>query len=144
MKIGNFDTGKRVLIIAEMGNNHEGSYSRAEEMIGFATEAGVDAVKFQTFCAEEVVTSTAPKAAYQEIASSGKESQIDMLKKLELDKDAHRKLLIRCEKKGIKFLSTPFDLKSVDMLVDLGLETFKIPSGEITNLPVGKEDVRKL
>ena len=100
-----------------------------------AVESGADAVKFQTFKAEKLVSKTAEKADYQKKTTEASESQFDMLKKLELDIEAHQELLVYCQEKNIMFLSTPFDHDSINMLNDLGLETFKIPSGEITNLP---------
>jgi N,N'-diacetyllegionaminate synthase len=104
-------------------------------MIDAAKESCVDAVKFQTFKAERVVSKKAEKAQYQKDATNESESQFEMLKKLELDVETHKELIAYCEKKSIMFLSTPFDHDSIDMLRDLGLEIFKIPSGEITNLP---------
>lgn len=128
-------TIKRVFIIAEAGVNHNGSLRIAKKMVDIAVKAGADAVKFQTFKAELLVSKTAPKAAYQENTSGRKESQFDMLKRLELDVDTHKKLMAYCKKNDILFLSTPFDKESVKSLVRLGLSIFKIPSGEITNLP---------
>ncbi|WP_201352338.1 N-acetylneuraminate synthase [Hydrogenimonas urashimensis] len=125
----------RVFIIAEAGVNHNGSVELAEKMVDAAAEAGADAVKFQTFRAEKLVTPKAQKAAYQQKNTETSEFQLTMLKKLEFDEIAHRQLIGRCRKKGIMFLSTPFDHESIDMLNNLGLEIFKIPSGEITNLP---------
>ncbi|MCD4743989.1 MAG: N-acetylneuraminate synthase [Desulfobacteraceae bacterium] len=126
---------KKVFIIAEAGVNHNGSLELAKEMINAAVEAGADAIKFQTFKAEKVVSRYAPKAEYQKKTTTADESQLDMIKKLELDADAHRELITHCRQKNIQFLSTPFDLESIDFLNKLGLEIFKIPSGEITNLP---------
>jgi N,N'-diacetyllegionaminate synthase len=125
----------RVFIIAEAGVNHNGDIHIATRLIDAAVAAGADAVKFQTFKTENVVSLTAPKAQYQKEAGSSSESQFDMLKKLELDIDAHKILLSYCQKKRIIFLSTPFDHKSIDLLEALGLNIYKIPSGEITNLP---------
>jgi N,N'-diacetyllegionaminate synthase len=130
---------KRVFIIAEAGVNHNGDITTAKKMIDAAVKAGVDAIKFQTFIPEEIVSRSAPKAEYQKKTTRKEESQLDMLKKLALDADAHRKLLAYCDKKGIQFLSTPFDLQSIDLLDNLGLEVFKVPSGEITNLPYLKK-----
>ena len=104
-------------------------------MIDAAVEAGADAVKFQTFKAGKVVSRYAPKAEYQKKTTTAGESQFEMIKKLELDAAAHQELIACCERKGIRFLSTPFDLESIDLLNELGLDIFKIPSGEITNLP---------
>jgi len=124
-----------VFIIAEAGVNHNGSIKIAKDLINVAVESGADAVKFQTFKAEKLVSKTAEKADYQKKTTEASESQFDMLKKLELDIEAHQELLVYCQEKNIMFLSTPFDHDSIDMLSDLGLETFKIPSGEITNFP---------
>ena len=124
-----------VYIIAEAGVNHNGDMALAHQLVDAAAAAGADAVKFQTFRAEEIVTGGAQKADYQKDTSGADETQLAMLKRLELDLDAHRDLLARCRSAGIDFLSTPFDAKSLDMLLDLGLSAIKIPSGEITNLP---------
>ena len=124
-----------VFVIAEAGVNHNGSIKLAKKLIDVAVESGADAVKFQTFKAENLVSKTAEKADYQKKTTSALESQFDMLKKLELDIDTHKKLMVYCLKKNIIFLSTPFDHDSIDLLNDLGLKIFKIPSGEITNLP---------
>lgn len=126
---------KRVFIIAEAGVNHSGSLEIAKKLVEVAVDAGVDAVKFQTFKASGLVSRTARKAAYQEETTGAHESQFDMLRKLELDSEAHRVLHKACGHVGIEFLSTPFDSESVELLVSLGMQTFKIPSGEITNLP---------
>lgn len=124
-----------VFIIAEAGVNHNGSVELAKKLIDVASESGADAVKFQTFKAETLVSRSAQKASYQKETTDGKESQFDMLKKLELDVATHRELIEYCHTKQIMFLSTPFDLESIELLDSLGLEIFKIPSGEITNLP---------
>ena len=124
-----------VFIIAEAGVNHNGSIRLAKKLIDVAVESGADAVKFQTFKAENLVSKTAKKADYQKKATDALESQFDMIKKLELDVNTHKELLVYCQEKGIMFLSTPFDHDSINLLSDLGLQTFKIPSGEITNLP---------
>jgi len=125
-----------VFIIAEAGVNHNGSIELAKKLIDVAVEAGVDAIKFQTFKAEKLVSKNAKKAKYQkENMSSSDDSQFNMLKKLELDIDAHHELIEYCNSKKIMFLSTPFDHDSIDMLNDLKIPIFKIPSGEITNLP---------
>jgi N,N'-diacetyllegionaminate synthase len=135
---------ERVIIIAEAGVNHNGSLSVAKKLIDVAKEAGADIVKFQTFNTEKLVTRTAPKAAYQKKTTGAKESQFEMLKKLELSPDVHKILLSYCRRKKIKFLSTPFDLDSIDLLLSLGIDTFKIPSGELNNLPylekIGKQN----
>jgi N,N'-diacetyllegionaminate synthase len=124
-----------VFIIAEAGVNHNGSVDLAKQMIDVASNSGADAVKFQTFKAENLVSKNTQKAEYQKQTSSSSESQFDMIKKLELDMDAHKELLVYCQEKGIIFLSTPFDHDSINLLSNLGLQIFKIPSGEITNLP---------
>jgi N,N'-diacetyllegionaminate synthase len=124
-----------VFIIAEAGVNHNGSIKLAKELIDVAVESGADAVKFQTFKAERLVSKTAEKADYQKKTTDVSESQFDMIKRLELDLSAHKELLNYCQEKGIMFLSTPFDHDSIDLLSDLGLQIIKIPSGEITNLP---------
>jgi len=124
-----------VFIIAEAGVNHNGSIELAFKLIDAAFEAGVDAVKFQTFKAENLVSKNTQKAEYQKQTTNPLESQLDMLKKLELDVDVHKKLIKYCNAKGIMFLSSPFDHDSIDLLNELGLKIYKIPSGEITNLP---------
>ncbi len=125
-----------VFIIAEAGVNHNGSIELAKKLIDVAVEAGVDAVKFQTFKAEKLVSKSAQKAQYQkENMSDSDDSQFNMLKKLELDIETHHELIKYCNSKNIMFLSTPFDHDSIELLSDLGLEIFKVPSGEITNLP---------
>jgi N,N'-diacetyllegionaminate synthase len=124
-----------VFIIAEAGVNHNGSIEIAKKLIDVASISGADAVKFQTFTAENLVTKRVQKAKYQKIVKEKKESQYEMLKKLELDLNTHKELIKYCKKKKIIFLSSPFDHESIDLLKDLGLNIFKIPSGEITNLP---------
>ena len=124
-----------VFIIAEAGVNHNGSIDLAKKLIDAASKAGADAIKFQTFKAKNLATKYSEKAKYQKNTTSKKETQFNMLKKLELDKESHLKLIKYCKKKKIDFLSSPFDHESIDLLKDLGLKTFKIPSGEITNLP---------
>lgn len=125
-----------VFIIAEAGVNHNGSIKLAKQLIDVAVEAGVDAVKFQTFKAQKLVSKNAQKAKYQqENMNDSDYSQFNMLKKLELDIDTHNELISYCNAKNIMFLSTPFDHDSIDLLHDLQLQIFKIPSGEITNLP---------
>jgi len=123
-----------VFIIAEAGVNHNGSLDLAKKLVDLACSAGSDAVKFQTFKAKNLSTKSSQKANYQKKTTNKDESQFDMLKKLELDINAHKELISYCKKKEIIFLSSPFDLESIDLLNDLGLEIFKIPSGEITNL----------
>lgn len=126
---------KQVYIIAEAGVNHNGSIELAKQLIEVAVEAGADAVKFQTFKAEELASKNAQKATYQKQATGTEESQFEMLKKLELDKSSHLELISYCQHKNIDFLSTPFDGSSIRLLNNLGLNIFKIPSGEIINLP---------
>lgn len=126
----------KVFIIAEAGVNHNGSLKIAKKLIDEAAKAGCDAVKFQTFKAEDIVTRRAPKAAYQKKNTRLKGSQFSMLKKLELSEDDHKKLFDFCRKKKISFMSTAFDEKSVDFLDRLGLKIFKVSSGEITNKPL--------
>ena len=104
-------------------------------MVDAAVVAGADAVKFQTFKAERIIAASAPKAAYQKQTTGSDESQLEMVRKLELDETAHEKLIGFCKEKGILFLSSPFDLESIDLLNRLVMGIFKIPSGEITNLP---------
>jgi 2,4-diacetamido-2,4,6-trideoxy-beta-L-gulose transferase len=127
---------KQAFIIAEAGVNHNGDLSLALEMVDIASKAKASAIKFQTFKTEELVTKSAPKAEYQLKNHQIDESQFSMLKKMELSEENHYKILERCKKKEIQFLSTPFDSKSLHFLVnDLKMETIKIPSGEITNGP---------
>ncbi|MFA5156146.1 MAG: N-acetylneuraminate synthase [Candidatus Omnitrophota bacterium] len=125
----------RTFIIAEAGVNHNGSIRMAKKMIDVAAAAGVDAVKFQTFQAALLASKFAPKAEYQLKTTQQNESQFQMLKKLELSAGAHKELIAHCKKSGVIFLSTPFDLESIDLLNSLGLMILKIPSGEIINLP---------
>lgn len=125
-----------IRIIAEAGVNHNGSLEMAKRLVDAAAEAGADYVKFQTFKAENLVTGKASKAEYQKKnTGESEESQLAMLRKLELSESDHRELKDYCQKKGIKFLSTPFDLESIEFLHSLGLDLWKIPSGEITNYP---------
>lgn len=125
----------KTFIIAEAGVNHNGSLELVRRMVDAAVSAGADAVKFQTFKAEKIVCKYAPKAEYQKQVTDTAESQLEMIKKLELDAAAHKMLVDYCKKVNIRFLSTPFDFDSIDLLDALGLDIFKIPSGEITNLP---------
>jgi len=124
-----------VFIIAEAGVNHNGDIGLAKKLIDVAANSGADAVKFQTFKAENVVSKTAKKAGYQIETTDGEESQFEMIKKLELDESTHKELMAYCNTKDIMFLSTPFDQDSIDLLDKMGLAMFKVPSGEITNLP---------
>lgn len=123
------------LIIAEAGVNHNGDLTRARELIDVAASAGADIVKFQTFAADRIATRQADKAQYQKVSTDRSESQHAMLRRLELDRNAHEHLIDHCRARGIEFLSTGFDIESVAMLVELGVGRLKIPSGEITNLP---------
>ena len=124
-----------VFVIAEAGVNHNGSIEIAKKLIDVAVEAGADAVKFQTFNVDNLVIRSAKKASYQKKNTDSSESQFQMLKKLELNKSAHKAIISYCKKKKIMFLSTPFDHKSIELLNSLKMSIFKIPSGEITNLP---------
>ena len=125
----------RVLIIAEAGVNHNVDLKLAKKLINAAAEAGADLVKFQTFNADRLSTSTAKKAFYQTQATDSRESQHEMLRRLELTEDMHKELIAHCAARNIGFFSTGFDIKSVDLLLSFGQNHFKIPSGEITNLP---------
>ena len=129
----------RVFIIAEAGVNHNGDINIARRMVDEAVKAGADAVKFQTFKAESLVCKNASKAEYQLGTTDKNETQFDMLKKLELTDEMHIQLMNYCKAKNIMFLSTPFDIGSLNYLVDHGLEIIKLPSGEITNYPLLKE-----
>lgn len=124
-----------IFIIAEAGVNHNGSLELAKALIDVAAYAGADAVKFQTFKADKLLSKTAQKAQYQKQTTDAAETQYEMIKKLELDEAAHHELIAYCKTKNILFLSTPFDHESIDLLNDLKMDIFKIPSGEITNLP---------
>ncbi|HBW34977.1 N-acetylneuraminate synthase [Desulfosporosinus sp. BICA1-9] len=124
-----------IFIIAEAGVNHNGDVSIAKELIDAAKSAGANAVKFQTFKAEHLVSKVAQKADYQKQVSETDESQLEMLKKLELSYDDFKDLKKYCEEKGILFLSTAFDFDSIDFLESLEMPIYKVPSGEITNLP---------
>lgn len=125
----------RVLIIAEAGVNHNGDLAMAKRLIDVAAEAGADLVKFQTFSADRLVTRTATKADYQVEKTDGKETQHEMLSRLELSAEMHKELMAHCNVRNIGFFSTGFDIESVDFLMRLGQDRFKVPSGEITNLP---------
>lgn len=132
---GNIKKNKRVFIIAEAGVNHNGDIRLAKRLVNEAKKCGADAIKFQTFKTECLVTNNAPKAAYQKKGLGRRESHFDMIKKLELDKKSHRELLRHCRKRKIIFLSSSFDIASAIFLNRLGMEIYKIPSGEIDNLP---------
>lgn len=129
------NSSNHVYIIAEAGVNHNGSLELAKKLVDAAAEAGADAVKFQTFVPENLVSRYAEKADYQKATTDKAESQIDMLRKVVLKKEWHQVLIGYAEAKGIQFISTPFDLESIDFLATLDLPLYKIPSGEITNLP---------
>lgn len=124
-----------IFMIAEAGVNHNGSIEIAKQLIDEAVRAGADAVKFQSFYAEKLTCRTAGKAAYQMDVTDKKESQYDMLQRLQMSREMHQELFDYCGRKGISFLSSPFDIESAKMLADMGVLTIKIPSGEITNLP---------
>ncbi|WP_309678420.1 N-acetylneuraminate synthase [Polaromonas sp.] len=126
----------KVYIIAEAGVNHNGQRELAFSLVDAAAEAGADAVKFQTFDAQKLASKSAPKAAYQKQSTDAAESQLAMLKKLELPRDWHVELQAYAQKKGIEFLSTAFDTDSLAFLVELGMPVFKVPSGELTNGPL--------
>ena len=123
-------------IIAEAGVNHNGDLKMARQLVNVAAAAGADAVKFQTFKAERLVTTGAPKADYQVVTTGTDESQLDMLRRLELSDEDQKGLFKYCEEQGITCLSTPFDEISADFLDSLGVPAFKVPSGELTNLPL--------
>lgn len=124
------------LIIAEAGVNHNGDLGLARRMIAIAAESGADMVKFQTFSADRLVTANAAKADYQTRNSCGGETQLAMLRRLELSEQAHIDLIEECDRNGIEFFSTGFDDKDIDLLIGMGLQKLKVPSGEITNLPL--------
>ncbi len=136
VRIGRRTVGPQhpVFIIAEAGVNHNGDVRLAHRLVDAAVAAGADAVKFQTFKAERLATSKAPKAAYQR-QNVRRESQLDMLRRLELTEEDHRNLLAHCRKKGILFMSSPFDEESAIFLASLPIDVFKVPSGELTNTP---------
>lgn len=125
-----------VLIIAEAGVNHNGDLEMARQLVAAAAAAGADIVKFQTFSARKLVTSGAAKAAYQIATTGNDEGQLDMIRKLELSRQDHEVLIDECRRHGIRFFSTAFDTDSFDMLMDMGLDQVKVPSGELTNLPL--------
>ena len=130
---------ERVFIIAEAGVNHNGSLEIAKKLVDRAVEAGVNAVKFQTFKTENIVCKEAVKAEYQKNTTDAEESQFEMLKKLELTPQMHDELIKYCKEREIQFLSTPFDLDSIDYLNSLDIPIMKVPSGEITNYPYLKK-----
>lgn len=134
--------GERVLIIAEAGVNHNGCIDRAKNLIDAAVDAEADFVKFQSFITEDEISRKAPAAEYQR-KNAGAESQFDMVKRLEISADQHRELMAYCASKGIGFLSSPFEHRSIDLLASLKLPFLKIPSGEINNLPYLRHVVTK-
>ncbi|MBT4790928.1 MAG: N-acetylneuraminate synthase [Halobacteriovoraceae bacterium] len=125
----------KTLIIAEAGVNHNGDLHLAKKLIDVACDAGADYVKFQLFKTELVISKFAKKAEYQKETTDPEESQLEMVKKLELSKEEHFELLTYCKKKDIKYLSSPFDHWSIDLLEEMNTDLYKVPSGEITNLP---------
>jgi len=127
---------RRCLIIAEAGVNHNGSLDLAHRLVDVAVDAGADAVKFQTFRAEQLASSMAPKAAYQARETGTGPSQLDMLRTLELSEPAHIELMQHCVERGIEFMSSPFDSGSLEFLVSLGIRRLKLGSGELTNAPM--------
>ncbi len=132
-----------IIIIAEAGVNHNASMERAREMVRCAARAGADYVKFQTAVPELVISSIAPKAEYQKETTGTEESQLDMCRAIHLPLSAYAELAALCREEGIGFMSTPFDLVSIDTLVPLGMDYWKIPSGEITNLPYLRKIARR-
>lgn len=125
----------KVLIIAEAGVNHNGSLDLARQLVAEAAAAGADLVKFQTFITKKCISVHAPKAEYQKQTTGSDESQLEMVKKLELSRADHEALIAECQKHGIGFFSTAFDEESFQLLLELGLAQVKVPSGELTNLP---------
>ena len=126
-----------ILIIAEAGVNHNGQLSKALELVDRAAEAGADYVKFQSFKASKLASRSAKKANYQIRTTSGKESQLDMLKRLELSVSQQKSILDRCLQRGVRFLSTPFDIESLRILTEtFALPEIKLGSGELTNAPL--------
>lgn len=135
--------GHPVFVIAEGGVNHNGDLAIARAIIDAAAASGADAVKFQTFSADRLVTATAPKAGYQNVTTNPSETQHAMLKRLELSADAHRQLLEHARARDIEFLSSSFDAGSADLLDELGLSVFKLGSGELTDIPLLRHVARK-
>lgn len=128
-------SNNKIFIIAEAGVNHNGSFELAKRLVDKAVWAGADCIKFQTFNSKSLVSKNAKKAEYQKKTTDSNENQLEMLKKLELSKEKFIELRDFCNQKGIIFLSTPFDLKSISFLSSIGVDTWKVPSGEITNYP---------
>jgi N-acetylneuraminate synthase/N,N'-diacetyllegionaminate synthase len=136
-------SGQPCFVIAEAGVNHNGDPDLARQMINVAARSGADAIKFQTFKTNRLVTSDAPKADYQMTTTDAQESMAHMLSALELSAETHRQVVSWCRDEGILFMSTPFDEESVDLLDDLGVPLYKVPSGEITNWPLLEHIGRK-
>jgi N,N'-diacetyllegionaminate synthase len=132
-----------VFVIAEAGVNHNGSLDLALQLVDAAKASGADAVKFQTFRADQLATRSAHKAPYQERTTANSESQFEMLQRLQLDAAAHCRLIDYCRDVGIQFLSSPFDAQSADLLATMNVPLYKVPSGEITNLPFLQHLARK-
>lgn len=128
-------SNNKIFIIAEAGVNHNGSFELAKRLVDKAVWAGADCIKFQTFNSKSLVSKNAKKAEYQKKTTDSNENQLEMLKKLELSKEKFIELRDFCNQKGIIFLSTPFDLESISFLSSIGVDTWKVPSGEITNYP---------
>ena len=143
LSTGEHHPERQCFIIAEVGVNHNGSLDLATRLVDVAAEAGATAVKFQSFKAEKLVLPSARKARYQAERTGSKESQFEMLKRLELSESDHRDLFNYCKKRGIIFLSTPFDEESADFLESLGITAYKLPSGEITNFRLLRSVARK-
>jgi N,N'-diacetyllegionaminate synthase len=125
----------RVFVIAEAGVNHNGSLDTALRLVDAAAAAGADAVKFQSFRAHLLAVADAPRAAYQRQATGSTGSQLEMLRDLELSPDEHRRIAAHCRERGIEFLSSPFDVESIELLATLGLKRLKVPSGELIDVP---------
>ncbi len=145
VSIGSHEVGEghSCFVIAEAGVNHNGDLALAQRLVDAAVDAGADAVKFQTFQADRLAAAMAPKAAYQRMRTNGYESQLEMLRRLELSSSAHETLVRHCRARGILFLSSAFDEASADLLERLDVPAFKIPSGELTNLPLLEHLARK-
>lgn len=135
--------GAPCFVIAEAGVNHGGSLDIGLRLIDAALDARADAVKFQSFVADRLATPAAPKAAYQKVTTGTRESQLEMLRRLELSETGHRRLIDHCQARGILFLSTPFDESSADLLESLNVPAFKISSGDLTNTPFLTHVARK-
>ena len=135
--------GHPCLVIAEAGVNHNGDLGRALELVDRAVDAEADAVKFQTFRTEEIAAADTPLAEYQRASAPGRKSQAELLAELELSPEDFRRIKMRCDERGILFLSTPFDAQSADVLEQLGMAAFKVPSGELTNGPLLRYIARK-